>query len=319
MTKIDFTASDVHFVDHLQPVWAALKPSIRGVFHSSTPQAHERALSYGIESVQGVPGSNLTLACSFTDYKRAQGPVILMEHGAGFSFSSNHPSYAGGRGKDRVVLFLTPNEISANRNKAAYPDIPIKVIGMPKLDTVVERPATGRTVAISFHWDARQGPETRTSLPYYRPILRSLAKHPDFTIIGHCHPRKGWPDRVKNIYRYAGIPYYPRFERVLEEADLYITDSSSTGYEFAAAGRHAIYLNAPWYRRDVNHGIRYWDHLPGPMVDKPTQLIPTILDVLDNPHKWEQQRVDAVNTVLPYKGRSAARAANIITRFVNKF
>jgi len=316
MTKIDFTASDVHFVDHIQPVWAALKPSIRGTFYSSTSQAHERALSYGIESVQGVPGFNITLASSFTDYKKCQGPVILMEHGAGFSFSNNHPSYAGGSGKDRVVLFLHPNKTSQAKNKIAYPDVPSHVIGMPKLDLVKKRAAKGRVVAISFHWDAKQSPEARTALQYYRPILRALAKNKDFTVIGHCHPRKGWPEKVKAIYRYAGIPFYPRFERVLEEADLYITDASSTGYEFAAAGRHAIYLNAPWYRKEINHGIRYWDYLPGPMVDKPTELIPTILDVLDNPDKWEKQRQAAVRAVLPYKGTSSKRAATVIENFL---
>lgn len=316
MATVNFLASEAHYVDHIAPVWAALNNDIRGTFITTTSEAHERAQSYGIDSIKGVAGASLTLVASYGDYRKTTGPVVLMEHGVGHTYSNDHPSYAGSPGKDRVVLFLCPNQPTAAKNRETYPDKPVEVIGVPKLDNTPVRPPRGRTAAISFHWDARIAPESRTALPHYRRILPKLAQDKRFNLIGHAHPRKNWPARLEAAYKAYKIPYVADFQEVLKEADVYIVDVSSTAYEFAAAGRPVIHLNAPWYRRRVNHGIRYWNYLPGPMVDRPEDLADTIANVLDNPAQYEHLRQSAAMVVTPYKGEATQRAANTLHTFL---
>ena len=50
------------------------------------------------------------------------------------------------------------------------------------------------------------------------------------------------------------------FDEVMERSTLYICDNSSTLYEFASTGRPVVVLNAPWFRRDIEHGLRFWEH-----------------------------------------------------------
>jgi len=261
-----------------------------------------------------VAGAQTTVVASFTDYRKTQGPVILMEHGVGHQYGNDHPSYAGSTGKHRTSLFLCPNEVTATKNRQIYPNTPISVIGIPKLDKVAVRPPTGRTAAISFHWDARHSPEAQTALPHFRRILPELAADNRFQIVGHCHPRPGWPEKMKKVYANADIPFVQSFDDILEQADVYIVDVSSTAYEFAAAGRPVIHLNSPRYRRHVNHGIRFWDYLPGLTVDHPEQLADVISDTLDRPQQYELLRLNAVRYITPYIGEASERAAAAIER-----
>jgi CDP-glycerol glycerophosphotransferase (TagB/SpsB family) len=104
---------------------------------------------------------------------------------------------------------------------------------------------------------------------------------------------------------------------VLNRADLYIIDNSSTAYEFAAAGRPVVLMNAPSYRKDISHGIRFWDYLVGPTVDSPRELLPTVRAVLANPHQYEQQRRDVVKALYPHQGKAAVKAASVIKSFLS--
>jgi len=307
-------ASERHYVDHLAPVWKALDSKDRGSFLVSTLTILEYAATKGIEAKVAQPDHKLTLVASYGDYRRTKGKAIYMEHGIGHSYSNDHPSYAGGRGKDRVVLFLCQHKITAEKNKKTYPSTPTAVIGTPKLDNIKVRPAQGRTVAVSWHWDCKIAPETRSSFPFYKVILPQLKKAEDINLIGHAHPRTGFNKSLQRVYKDLGIEYVHNFEEVLERADLYIIDNSSSAYEFAAAGRQVLHLNAPWYRKDVNHGIRFWDYLPGPTADKPSDVLILARKMLDDPSIYEPQRRKVVEALYPYQGKSAIRAAKEIKK-----
>ena len=313
---IDVYASERHYIDHLAPVWHALDPQYRLRFIVSNSTMQQYAANKGIYAEVGQPSGNLTLVASYGDYRRTKGPVVFMEHGIGHSYSNDHPSYVGGRGKDRTVLFLCQNHLTAEKNQLTYPHIPSVIVGTPKLDNVAVRPAQGRTVAVSFHWECKVAPETRSSLPHFKPILPILQKAKDINLIGHAHPRTGFNKSVQRIYAQLGIEYVHTFDEVLDRADLYIIDNSSSAYEFAAAGRHVLHLNAPWYRKDVNHGLRFWDYIPGPTADKVTEVLPLVRKLLDYPESYEHQRQTVVDTLYPFRGHAAYKAAEEIKKIL---
>jgi hypothetical protein len=316
--RLDVFASEVHYADHIVPIWNKLPEKYKGTFFVASEDLYNYCLSLGVSTTIELPSDNLTLVASYGDYKKTAGPVVYMEHGIGHTYGTGHPSYAGSSGKDRVVLFLCQHELTQSKNLEAYPETPSYVIGTPKMDKIKVRPAQGRTVAISFHWDAKIAPETRSAFTFYRPILKQLIRSTRFDLIGHSHPRKQWRKTLKQYYEAIGLEHVENFSEVLDRADVYVIDNSSSAYEFAAAGRHVVLMNAPWYRKNVNHGIRFWDYLPGPMVDRPADLKPTIIDVLDNPDKYEKQRKEVVSSLYPYMGKSSQRAAKYLSKWLDQ-
>ena len=156
-------------------------------------------------------------------------------------------------------LFLHPNETSAARDRAAYPDARVEVVGCPKLDTLPARePGPGPVIAVAFHWDGAM-PELRWAWPRFRHAIVRLAAR--YTVIGHGHPR-AMAD-LAPWYRRAGIEVVPDFADVCRRADLLVFDNSSVGFEFAATGRPVVLLDPYHYRRGVHHGLRFWDAVPG--------------------------------------------------------
>jgi len=137
------------------------------------------------------------------------------------------------------------------------------------------------TIALSWHWDCRQVPETRWAFPHFADAVRQLPHDlgPDYHVIGHGHPR-AWR-RLRAFYEDAGIEPVEDFEDVLDRADLYVCDTSSTLYEFASTGRPVLCLNAPWYRFEATHGLRFWDALPGVPVGEPVWLARMVAVALD--------------------------------------
>jgi hypothetical protein len=313
---LDFYASERHYIDHVASVWRALDPDLRGIFRVRTEELQLYAKTAGVTAEVSEPTDQLTLVASYGDYKRTSGPVIYMEHGIGHSYGNNHPSYAGGAGKYRVVLFLCQHDYTAEKNKKTYPKTPVAVIGTPKLDRIKKRGVEGRTVAISWHWDCQIAPETKSSLPHFRPLLNILKRAKDIELIGHAHPNPRFNKVMQRMYSQLGIEYVHNFKEVLDRADLYIVDNSSTAYEFAAAGRPVIHLNAPWYRKEVSHGIRFWDYIPGPTADQVREVLPLIRQLLDDPTPYEKQRKAVVKALYPHKGKASKVAAEEIKNFL---
>jgi hypothetical protein len=298
---VDFLATESHYDDHLRPVYDELAPGDRGRWLTNPADVN-----------------GLTVVSSYGDQRdTAPHPVIRFEHGAGFSFngdpkSAGHPSYAGGRRAERAIGFIVPNRWAADRWQTAYPHAEVRIVGCPKLDRLVRLPPPANpnpVVAVSFHWPCKVAPETGTAVYEYVNELRRLTKR--HRIIGHAHPRLA--ARLAAWYRKAGIEPVATFEEVCARADLYCTDASSTLYEFAALDRPVVVLNSGHYRRDVNHGLRFWDHADvGIQVDRPADWLAAINLALTDPPAQAILRREAVAEVYPHIGQSSALAAQAI-------
>jgi hypothetical protein len=316
-------AYEPHFLDHLAPVWHALPASERGEFRVD-PTLAPRARALGIEPTE-VPypkpipaepapsfAGRLTLIASYGDLKKGRrmglGPFVYLEHGIAQSYSGDphteaHPSYSGGRGRADVVLNLVPNEHAADRWRANYPGTPVEVIGCPKLDTLPAKEPGPVTVAVSTHFPCSVAPETQSALGQY---LHAIEKLP-YTVIGHGHPRYFGLDRV---YKRIGVEYVPDFADVCRRADVYVCDNSSTLYEFAATGRPVVVLNSTAYRRDVHHGLRFWDAADvGIQVNRPQELAGAVERALAGDIA---NREHALDIVYAYRSGAAERAVAAI-------
>jgi hypothetical protein len=319
---IDLVAGERQFLDHLAPVWQALPDRARGRF--LVPETlTEHAASLGLQTVTALDSADHpTLVASVGDLKhvRAAGRThaALLEHGIGQSYTgdpgwAHRSSYPGGRGRD-ADLFLHPNETSAARDRAVYPDARVEVVGCPKLDTLPARePGPGPVVAVAFHWDGAM-PELRWAWPRFRHAVVSLASR--FTVIGHGHPR-AMAD-LAPWYRRAGIEVVSDFADVCRRADLLVFDNTSVGFEFAATGRPVVVLEPYHYRRGVQHGLRFWEAIPGLVchdragVPDAVSLTAVVEQALEDPPEAQEAREQALELVYAHRSGAAERAAGVL-------
>jgi hypothetical protein len=275
-------AARPHYADHLAPVLARLPADLDVALVASY--------------------KDLTIA------RRTHRRIVLMQHGAGQSYSNDNPAYPGGADNDAVGLFLVPGEHAAARWRSAYPRARVEVVGSPRLDDLPPREAGPLTVALSWHWNGFHTPESQSSFPWYRQAVPEIAR--EFRVIGHGHPRR---KDLPAFYAKHGIEYVPTFEEVCRRADVYVCDNSSTIFEFAATGRPVVLMNAPIYRKGVSHGLRYWDAADvGVQVDHAPDLLPAIRRALEHRPEDIAAREDALESVYTYRHGAAQRAADTI-------
>lgn len=337
--KLDFFARRAHYIDHLAPVWNALPLGRRGVFHIAGElesyarqalQLHEsQSQSHlQLEFFEGGPlaGDSPILVSAYGDLNKVirnhRRPIITMEHGVTQGFrTAAYPNGTIGN-RDRVAFALLPNEYVARQFRAVR-ETPCEVIGTPKMDewargVLVSKPSPRPTIAIAFHWGDRNStpPESGSAFEYYRPILRELAKR--YQMIGHSHPLAS-PEHREAMER-AGIEWVGDFREILRRADVYLNDLSSTMYEFLVTGKPVVVLNAPWFRREVHWGIRFWDYSDvGLMVENPGELFGAIDQTLAAYGSiCAAARRLAVTDLYPYAGYAAYRAAEVITSYLEK-
>lgn len=322
---IDFTARMRHYLDHMAPVWLELPEDSRGRFFVP-PRLVDHALKRGVNPTPyagsqppwGDGGGAIVVAAT-QDYRRAlpaRRPIVFMQHGNGQSFSGEHQGYAGGKGRDAVALFLSPNEYNAALWRRAYPAARVEVVGCPKLDRWFASPThhASRTVAISFHWDAAdRGNQVQEAWSAWRHYWRALPELRDrFDLIGHAHPFVARD--LRREYKRLGIPFVADFEEILERAGVYVNDCSSTLYEFAALDRPVVVLNTPEYRRWKEHGLRFWEYADvGVQVDDARLLAAAVQRAIDDAPDVAARRREIIGHVYPYRDAARRAAAAILS------
>lgn len=311
---IDVLAGEVQFTHHLLPVYEALGDPGDFIYVGADTPDFPHATAGDIHRP--------VLVASYGDHKRARRMgyqrIARIEHGAGQSYGSGHGNYAGGKDCDDVGLFLVPNHYSADLWSKAYPKARVEIVGSPKLDALPHKdPSEPLTVAIGFHWDCHLVPETMSAFGHFRSALESLRDA--FNLIGHGHPRAvDRPPHLERRYRRADVEFVPEFTEVCRRADLYICDNSSTLYEFAATDRPVVVMNPPWYRRDVQHGLRFWDAIPGIEADSPSGLVSAVTTALEDPPDLRAKREQALSLVYTHRTGAAQRAAHALAAWENQ-
>jgi hypothetical protein len=248
---------------------------------------------------------------------RKPRPIALMEHGIGQTYDGDpeHPvfsnGYAGGEDRERVELFICPNRLVRNANAERYPDARYAVVGSPRLDQYARRKFRARrprTVALSFHWPCGVIGEAGSCFPDYQAAIKELVADTTYKFLGHGHPR--YHDVLFRWWRHLGIEVVADFDEIMERADIYVCDNSSTLYEFAATGRPVLTLSCERYRRNVSHGIRFWDLIPGLECPTPEHLFDTLTCAVVDPEMAREKRRAAVKaTIGRVDGYASRRAA----------
>jgi len=114
-----------------------------------------------------------------------------------------------------------------------------------------------------------------------------------------------------------GIEVVESFAEVCRRADVFIADNTSALYEFAAIGRPVVVLNAPFYRRNVHHGLRFWEAADvGIQVDRADALLPAVAHALGDPPERRAAREAALAIVYGYRSGAAQRAAQAISAWL---
>ncbi|HDQ40236.1 MAG TPA: glycosyltransferase [Desulfonatronum sp.] len=325
---IDFLACERHNFSHLKPIWDYLPSEHRGVFYILS-QLDRKEDFIGLDEIESLRvfestnelteslngGKGLLVTSTFYDQFLPEicRPLVFVAHGGGQTFNGQ-PLHLFAR--KNYVLDIVPNEHMAQVFQQRYPYTQKHVVGSPKLDKWhigFKMPENKKPViAISFHFDRQTVPETRTSWPHFKSTLPLLARQNKWKILGHGHPRM--IDTLIPHYEKLGIEIVKDFDEVMQRADLYICDHMATLYEFASTNRPVVVLNAPWYRRDVEHGLRFWEHADvGINCDHPHDLIMAVESALEDPLDQQIKRKNAVHGVYPFTdGKATERAVQAI-------
>lgn len=341
---VDVYCSRPHYAKHLAPIWHALGGR-RGRFYVTGGLA-----DYGDD--EGLPGwtpvsgrifdnPNLTLVAGYPDEAilPSRRRVVYLEHGAGQTYSGWRlgprlervdlgvaPWYSGGAGHERVALFLCPSEAVADRWRARYPAADAVAVGVPKLDGLHRlrdrrgRPVGARkTVAFTFHHDNPLVPETRSWWPTHRAMLADavrLLQAEGWRVLGHGHP--GLWGTIGPWWTELGVPFTVSLEQVIAEADVLVADNTSALPEAGSCGVRLVWLNDDGYRRDVEHGGRFWVWPEGQVQVCPAraeQVVFAVDQAWDDPPEVRAAREAMVRAVyVAVDGRATERAVAAINQ-----
>lgn len=260
--RIHALATTPHYREHIEAVWKHLPDSLRG----------EARWGKGVND-NGWPHDDVVMVAGYANLSQVPNHrCVYVEHGAGQRYRdikpAHQPYYHGSAHPERVIAYISPRkEVADAWGRPAF------AAGAPVCDpyplaTDNERPVA----AITFHWPALKiCPEAGSSLEHYADALFPLVERlraQGFDVIGHHHPRD---ELLPRIWRRHGVPI-ATVDQVRRHADLLIADNTSLMYEMCYLNRTVIALNCPEYRRNVNHGLRFWDWR-GMEMDDPERLL----------------------------------------------
>lgn len=263
---VDLLVSLPHYADHLYPIWQAIPDVHKGDVYAAATAASRFAEVKPLK-LGGRTPDRLTLVAGHPDLLRLKYRTgVFIEHGIGQSYAGRagtaaiHPAHPGGRNRDKAILFLCPNTYAAARERKAYPNTQVEIIGSPRLAELQtirrDPPADKPVVCVSTHWPSMVSTEAGSAWHHWSRAFADLAKNPDYTVIGHAHPRV-FP-QLKRHYERMGIEPVPSFTDVIHRTSAYCFDNSSSGFEAAAVGIPVVVLDAPWWRQNLSHGGRFW-------------------------------------------------------------
>lgn len=284
MPLIDVIAGHAHYWRHLAPIVDELRRLDVDVRVWATRNGQAWGDRWAGTRVK--PRGDICFVASHNDAHLVRGRrCIYLEHGAGQTYAPGEFGYAGARGLDHVVLFLAPGEHVATKWRAAYPQALVESVGCAALDRHVQNPGhrTSLTVAFTFHWNCGVCPESRTAFDHYAKALPHVVddlRARGVRVIGHAHPRI--VARLKPWWEGHGVDVVDEWDDVLDQVAVLVADNTSAMYEAAALDIPIVVLNAPWYRRDVEHGLRFWSHVPGRMVDDAGDIVDEVLRAPDD-------------------------------------
>lgn len=324
MVDLSFVGTKIQWWHHLEPL--AETAAAHGVFDLGLIVQPGQATSVAALREAGRRGPVVVSAWAdaMDAWNAGVRTIVLMEHGAGQSYSSRHRSYPGGQERNKLALVLAPNEQAADRHRKFYRTDPkVVVVGCPKVDAFTRlgpKPCGyPPVVAFSTHWDCRVSPEAGSAWSHNRQplvgpaMLDELVRMRDLGVIdllGHAHPRI--MDEVRPAYIEREVPIVT-FNEVVDRADLYMVDNSSTLFEFAALDRPVIVVDSPRYRPRANHGLRFWSHADiGVRISKPSEVARAVMMALEDPDEVAEQRRRLVATVYPHLGTSRFVALDAI-------
>jgi hypothetical protein len=305
---IDAYASQSHYWHHIAPIWQALNPHERGTLYVSPAVAPFVTTPHTTVRLPPAARHPVIVAGAPDLPKVGRRPVVFVEHGTGQTYNVPHGSYAGGPGRDSVRLFLCPNDRVANANLEAYPNTPAVVVGSPRVEWLSRRlPDVRSRPVVAWHWNCDLGPETRTAFPQYRRILPELAGW-----IGHGHPRL-W-GTLEPAYRHARLEPVQWWADVIKAGpSVVVADNTSIQWEAIALGIPVVFVNASWYRKDVDHGLRFWEYSDcGPHVNHPGEVAEVAKTVPEWADVYDVRRREVAGLLYGQPIGSAWRAADTI-------
>lgn len=306
--KIHAFARHRWFMDHIEPIWDYLPEQLRGWKHVDEGRTPMPLKSEPDDIVMVAGDSDFFI-------KRR---LIYVEHGAGQRYSQyNLPqaalSYHGSPlpNDDRhgtVIACISPRQDVADSWS-----VPAFAAGAPICDKY-DLFAEPGVIAITFHWNAASVcPEATNAFDHYHEDLGRIIigwRRQGLEVLGHHHPR--FP-RLRDRWEAWKVPVVDA-NTVRRRASILIADNTSLAYEMAYLGRQVVSLNAPWFRRDVEHGLRFWSHVPGVQVDNFEEL--EELDMANLKGGWHPGPTTYAYGKAQNYGHDALRAASWVTNFV---
>lgn len=244
--------------------------------------------------------------------------LILMEHGCGQYYDIRHYFWGRQHGLRKfmhsVKYMLCPNECLANKIKKHNPKLKTYITGSPKLDRYTKQKTNNQRplIVFSWHWECKVIPETTGGFNYWKGCLIEIGKK--YNIALHGHPRI--QRDVKIFARDNDIEHIESFDEVLVRADVYACDNSSTLFEFAAIDKPVIVLNNPWFRKDIEQGMRFWEYADiGVQCDDISDIEEAINKAIEDK---EHKRVEYVPKIYPYLGESVDRTIEVLNEIMQR-